>query len=132
GVIHGVVVLLVLLLFAPFTSHIPLASLAPILMVVAWNMSEQKRFIYLLQMKNGDSIVLVASFLATVLIDLSAGMGIGLLLGFALFIRNISRLKISVVHHEIDVRRKGVKQMDLEGILFFGAARHFEQSIQAL
>lgn len=132
GVIHGIVVLLILLLFAPYTSHIPLASLAPILMVVAWNMSEQKRFIYLLKMKNGDSVIMVASFVATVLIDLSAGMGIGLVLGFAHFIRKMSRMKIDIIHHDRELRRKGIKHLELEGILFFGAARQFESTLQGL
>ena len=48
GIIHGVVVLLVLMFFAPFASYIPLASMAPILMVVAWNMSERKVFAHIL------------------------------------------------------------------------------------
>lgn len=42
GVVHGVVVLLILMLFAPYASMIPLAAMAPILMFVAWNMSEKK------------------------------------------------------------------------------------------
>lgn len=53
GVFHGVFVLFTLLLLAPYASHIPLASMAPILMVVAWNMSEQKHFVHILKMKTG-------------------------------------------------------------------------------
>lgn len=51
GVVHGVVVLLVLLVFAPYASHVPLASMAPILMVVAWNMSERKEVANMLRLK---------------------------------------------------------------------------------
>ncbi len=86
GVIHSLTVLLVLLLFAPFASDIPLASMAPILMMVAWNMSERKRFMYILKMKSGDTLVLVVTFLLTVWIDLMTGVGAGMLLAFILFI----------------------------------------------
>ena len=66
GVIHGITVLLVLLIFAPYASHIPLASLAPVLMIVAWNMSERHVFSYILKTKTSDSFVLVVTFLLTV------------------------------------------------------------------
>src|SRR5690606_15958311 len=63
GVIQGVVVLIILLIFAPFASEIPLASMAPILMVVAWNMSQRRVFAHLLKTKTSDSVVLMATFL---------------------------------------------------------------------
>ncbi|GAA3334001.1 hypothetical protein GCM10020331_100260 [Ectobacillus funiculus] len=66
GIIHGLVVLLVLLLLAPYASHIPLASMAPILMFVAWNMSERKEFAHVLKTKTADSAVLLVTFLLTV------------------------------------------------------------------
>lgn len=62
GIIHGVFVLLTLLILAPLAVHIPLASLAPVLMVVAWNMSERHHFAHILKLKSGDSLVLVATF----------------------------------------------------------------------
>ena len=62
GVIHGVFVLVTLLILAPFASHIPLASMAPVLMVVAWNMSEQKHFAHIVKLKSGDSLVLMITF----------------------------------------------------------------------
>src|SRR5690606_3188125 len=49
GVIHGVFVLVTVLAFAPFASHIPLASMAPVLMIVAWNMAERRQFSHLLK-----------------------------------------------------------------------------------
>ena len=52
GMIHGIVVLLVLILFAPYASSIPLASMAPILMVVAWNMSERTCILSIVNNKN--------------------------------------------------------------------------------
>src|SRR5699024_3391576 len=66
GMIYGLSVVFTLLLLAPYASHIPLASMAPVLMVVAWNMSERKQFAHVLKMKSGDSLVLLATFLFTV------------------------------------------------------------------
>lgn len=82
GVIHGVVVLLVLLLFAPYASHIPLAGMAPILMMVAWNMSERKSFAEIARKKSSESVVLAATFLLTVFADLTIGVLTGLALAF--------------------------------------------------
>ncbi|MBC2632191.1 sodium-independent anion transporter, partial [Salmonella enterica subsp. enterica serovar Enteritidis] len=80
GIVHGIVVLLVLLLFAPYASHIPLASMAPILMLVAWNMSERKHFMHMLKIKTSDSLVLAITFLLTVFADLTTAVEVGLLL----------------------------------------------------
>src|SRR5690625_6518430 len=63
GVFQSVFVLLTLLLFAPYASHIPLASMAPILMVVAYNMSEIKSFAHIVKLRSGDSLVLITTFL---------------------------------------------------------------------
>lgn len=91
GVVHGVFVLLVLLLFAPYASLIPLASMAPILMVVAWNMSERKEFANILRIKNSDSVVLVVTFLLTVWQDLVFGVAAGILLAIITFIARMSK-----------------------------------------
>ncbi len=64
GVVHGVTVLLVLLVFAPLAVHVPLASMAPVLMVVAWNMSERREVANMMRLKNTDSFVLAATFFA--------------------------------------------------------------------
>src|SRR5690606_20391963 len=115
GLIHAIVVLLVLVLLAPLATHIPLASLAPILMVVAWNMSERKRFAYMLKWKSGESVVLVVTFLATVVIDLTAGVGIGMALAFIHFIHKISRLDMSV-HPASDFRRNAIVKIKMKGL----------------
>jgi Sulfate permease and related transporters (MFS superfamily) len=80
GVIHGAVVLLVLVLLAPQASKIPLAAMAPVLMVVAWNMSERKAFKDMLKKRSPESVVLVATFVLTVFVNLIAGVGCGIAL----------------------------------------------------
>lgn len=84
GVFHGIVVLVVLIAFAPYASHIPLAGMAPILMMVAWNMSERKPFVEVLKRRSAESIVLVATFLLTVLADLTTAVLTGLALYYVL------------------------------------------------
>jgi sulfate permease, SulP family len=91
GAIHGVVVLLVLLLFAPYASQIPLASMAPILMIVAWNMSERHEFIHVLKSRSSDSLILLVTFVLTVLMNLIAGVGAGILLAIA---RHVSAARL--------------------------------------
>lgn len=80
GVIHSLVVLVTLLMFAPYASSIPLASMAPVLMVVAWNMSERHEFLHILRAKTSDSLVLVVTFLLTVLTDLMTAVAAGMAL----------------------------------------------------
>ncbi|WP_078410515.1 SulP family inorganic anion transporter [Priestia abyssalis] len=142
GVIHGVVVLLVLLLFAPYASHIPLASMAPILMVVAWNMSERKEFAHVLMTKTSDSVILVVTFLLTVFTNLTIAVEAGLLLAVLLFVKRMSDT-LTVVKALPDPSDQKVRpymvsegrdcpQVSLytiEGPLFFGAAQLFEKSI---
>jgi len=90
GIVHGVFVLLVLVAFAPYASQIPLAAMAPILMVVAWNMSERRHFMHLLKLKTTDSLVMVLTFLLTVLTDLSTAVAVGLVLASLLFVKKMA------------------------------------------
>jgi sulfate permease, SulP family len=142
GVIHGVFVLFTLLLLAPFASHIPLASMAPILMVVAWNMSEQKHFVHILKMKTGDSLVLFITFLLTVFTSLTTAVAIGLILALILFTKRMSNMlvisKVLPDHSTEKVTPQVVNKTHdcpqisiytIEGPLFFGAAQTFEQNI---
>ncbi|MFP5109859.1 SulP family inorganic anion transporter [Neobacillus sp. C211] len=145
GVIHGVVVVLVLVLLAPYASAIPLASMAPILMYVAWNMSERKEFAHILQSKTMDSLVVVSTFLLTVFMDLTTGVGVGLLLALLVFVIRISRtLKVSKVLPDPNdklVKPEMVKQgsncpqiniYTVEGPLFFGTTEQFEKEMEEI
>ena len=144
GVIHGVFVLLTLLLLAPLAVHIPLASLAPVLMMVAWNMSERKHFAHILRLKSGDSIVLAITFLLTVFTSLTTAVVVGLILAVVLFALRMSRMMVvsnllrddesndDVVKVEGDYGSEissRVSIFTVQGPLFFGVAQTFEQSI---
>lgn len=144
GVIHGIVVLLVLVLFAPYASKIPLASMAPILMVVAWNMSERHVFYHVLKTKTADSLILMVSFLLTVFVDLTVAVEVGLVLAVIIFTKRMSDVMVTakVLPNPNNKREKVDSQMvtnthdcpqisiySVEGPLFFGAAQTFEQTI---
>lgn len=144
GVIHGIMVLIILLLFAPYASMIPLASMAPILMVVAWNMSERKVFAHVLKTKTGDSLVLVVTFLLTVFINLTVAVQLGLLLAVVLFVKRMSDGMVTakalpnpntkskkVETHMVSDSRDcpQISIFNVEGPLFFGAAQTFAQQV---
>lgn len=153
GVIHGVVVLLVLLLFAPLASNIPLAAMAPILMVVAWNMSERYEFAHIIRTRSADTIVLLVTFLLTVFTSLTTAVPVGIALSIVIFVKRMTEiLTIAKVGtgagqeqddgkemtdgesavSDIFERQRSCPQIDIfniEGPLFFGAANMFEKSI---
>lgn len=144
GIIHSIVVLLVLLLFAPLASHIPLAGMAPILMVVAWNMSERKEFVRGLKTKTTDSILMAVTFLLTVLTNLTIAVEVGLVMAAVLFVKRMSDIATvakvlpdpaskheKVVPHMVNENHDcpQVRIFTVEGPLFFGAAAQFEQLI---
>ncbi len=140
GVVHGVVVLLILMLFAPYASMIPLAAMAPILMFVAWNMSEKKEFINIVKVKNADSLVLVVTFLLTVIGDLIIGVTAGLILAFIAFIKKMSQttsIRPNVVVPQMETAaalekqtdQQGISMYAIEGPLFFGTTDSLENSI---
>ncbi|WP_230633164.1 SulP family inorganic anion transporter [Paenibacillus athensensis] len=144
GVVHGLVVLLVLVLLAPYASRIPLASMAPILMVVAWNMSERHAFIHLLKSKTADALVLLLTFALTVFADLTTAVEAGMALAGILFIKRMSELmRLSkvlpdpahrdrkVAAHSASPERScpQISIYTVAGPLFFGAANLFERTI---
>src|SRR5699024_1747335 len=90
GVFQSVFVLLTLLLFAPYASHIPLASMAPILMLVSYNMSEIKSFAHIVMLRSGDSLFFIATILFTVFVKLTVAVPVCLLLVIISFVRRAS------------------------------------------
>ena len=90
GMLHAIFLLAFVLIAAPLAAFIPLAALAGVLMVVAWNMVERQAFAALLTGPRGDALVLMATFLLTVFRDLAEGIIAGTVLGGMLFIHRMA------------------------------------------
>ena len=90
GLLHSAFLLLFMLVAAPLASYIPLAALAAMLAVVAWNMAEKHEFATLLRASRGDALVLMATFLLVVFRDLTEGIVVGFALGALLFLHRMA------------------------------------------
>lgn len=147
GIIHSIVLLMILLFLGSLTRHIPMACLAGVLVIVSYNMSEWRTFRSLLKGQKSDVAVLLATFLLTVIFDLTIAIEIGLLLAVVLFLRRISgSAQISVLKHSVDEADyiegntdneklslpKGVEVYEIEGPFFFGVANKFEETMKML
>lgn len=91
GILHSVFLLLFILVAAPLASYIPLAALAAVLAVVAWNMAEKHEFVTLLRASGGGAAVVVVTFLLVVFRDLTEGILVGFGMGALLFIHRMSQ-----------------------------------------
>lgn len=90
GMIHAFTLLLLMMVFAPLAGKIPLAALSGVLIYVAWNMSELPHFIDILRGQPGDAIVLLITFLLTVLIDLTVAVQVGVLMSAVVFLKRMT------------------------------------------
>jgi SulP family sulfate permease len=91
GMLHAVFLLLFMLVAAPLAGYIPLAALAGVLAIVAWNMAERHAFLTLLRSSRGDAVVLLATFGLTVFRDLTEGILVGFGLGTLLFLHRMAQ-----------------------------------------
>lgn len=139
GMLHALFVLLFMLVAAPLASYIPLAALAGVLAVVAWNMAEKAAFIAILRHSRADSVVLLATFLLVIFEDLMVGIGVGVVLGSLIFMHRMANVVTveagmdpALVDDddmsepaEVDVPRNGNGdsfRYRISGPLFFGAS----------
>jgi SulP family sulfate permease len=146
GMAHAVTLLLITLFFGRWAALIPLATLAGILVVVAFHMSEWRTFVSEFSAPKSDVAVLVTTFLLTVLVDLTVAIEVGMVLAAFLFMRRMAEVtNISVLTHEFTdpvddferdpnaVRRReipqGVQVYEITGPFFFGAAEMFKDRV---
>jgi sulfate permease, SulP family len=92
AMLHSLFLLLFMLIAAPLASYIPLAALASVLAVVAWNMAEKAAFATLIRSSRGDATVLLATFLLTIFRSLTEGILVGFALGAVLFINRMAQM----------------------------------------
>jgi SulP family sulfate permease len=144
AIIHCAFLLIVLLFIGKWAALIPMATLAAILVVVAYNMSEWREFVHLLKSPRGDVAVLLATFFLTVFIELTVAIQVGVLLAAFLFLQRMStETQVSVITGNLEdddeVRARdmsqitipeGVEVFEIYGSLFFGAVSQFKESIR--
>jgi len=141
GIFHALTLIAVLLVLAPLASSIPLAALAAILFVVAWNMSEVHRFTHILKTApSADRGILVVTFVLTVFADLVVAVNVGVILAVLHFLRRMAEsvetqaLDASTIESElarqgIDALPAGVMVYEIAGPMFFGAIENFERAL---
>ncbi len=131
GMVHALALLLVMLVAAPLAASIPLATLAAILMFVAWNMGEWREFARLPTYRMPYRVTLVAVFLLTVIFDLTVAVEFGIFAACVTFIYRISSLsrseRLTAADHPDLAGRDDIQAWRLYGALFFGATKLVEQ-----
>jgi SulP family sulfate permease len=136
GMLHAAFLLLFLLFASRLMTFVPMATLAAILFIVAWGMSEYERFISLFRMPNGDRAVLLLTFGLTVFVDLAVAIGVGVTVASLLFMMRMSEA-VQVQSgasddrydnperddaHQRDELPAGVEVFRINGPFFFGVA----------
>lgn len=145
GIIHAVVLLLILLFLGPLTKYIPMACLAGVLVIVAYNMSEWRTFKSMLKNPRSDVAVLITTFLLTVLFDLTIAIEVGLLLALLLLLKRLSETStIAIFKKDVPITDDDgnilqnqalhlppdVEVYEIEGPFFFGIASKFDEVTQ--
>jgi SulP family sulfate permease len=135
---HAVTILLAILALAPLIRFLPMASLAALLLLVAWNMSEAEHFLHTVRVApKSDVAVLLTCFFLTVIFDMVIAVTVGIMLASLLFMRRMASVSEGHVSHS-DHRSlpgplpEGVIIYDLSGPLFFGAAERALNAMRAI
>jgi SulP family sulfate permease len=149
GMLHAVFLLVFMLALAPLAKMIPLATLAAVLMIVAWNISEMDHFRALLGAPKSDVLVLLTTFGLTVFADLTIAVGVGMVLAAMLFMKrmaevsNVSSIKRQLENGEgaplVDLKDPeglervaipaGVEVFEIDGPFFFGVADRLKDTL---
>jgi SulP family sulfate permease len=146
GMVHAVTLLLITLFFGHWAALIPMATLAAILVVVAYHMSEWRTFKSLLRSPRSDVLVLLATFFLTVLIDLTVAIEVGMVLAAFLFMKRMAEVtNVTMITRDLtdptapstdesgalyrrDVPPE-VEVYEINGPFFFGAAEAFKNAV---
>lgn len=147
GIVHALTLLLILMVAGPWVGRVPMATLAGILLVVAYNMSEWRHFLRLFRGPRSDVAVLFATFSLTVLVDLTVAIQVGVVLASLLFMKRMADVtqvrSLTAPAQESDLPGfeserhglavpPGVEVFQVAGTFFFGAASKFSETLSRL
>lgn len=139
GIVHALTLVLVVLLLAPLVGNVPLAALAAILFIVAYNMAEIRHFARMVRRApRADVVILLITFFLTVFVDLIVAVNIGVILATLQFVRRMSSsvevLQLTETHLEHELTGQGLAKLPpgvlvyaIDGPFFFGAVENFER-----
>lgn len=144
GIVHAGVLVAFIVYLAPLASFIPLASLAAVLLVVSWDMSELHKFIRVFRAPKSDSAVMLLTFVLTVVVDLTVAVYVGVILAAILFMRRMSEVT-AITSCELSEMAgaagagfrdlaipDGVRVYEIDGPFFFGVADRFQNVLSFL
>jgi SulP family sulfate permease len=141
GMVHALTLVMIILFLAPLAANIPLAALAAILFVVAWNMSEIPHFLQMIRRApRADVTILLVTFVLTVFTDLVVAVNIGVILAMLQFLRRmaasveVQQMSEQALQQELAAQGlarlpPGVLVYSVEGPFFFGAVENFERAL---
>ncbi len=146
GIIHSVTLLLIMLFFGQWAALIPMPTLAAILIVVSYNMSEWHSFVKVLKSPKSDIAVMLVTFFLTVFVDLTVAIEVGIVLAALLFMRRMSEVsQVNAITKDLQEEQEdekengaklvipaGVEVFEVYGTLFFGAVDQFTESMRAI
>ncbi len=140
GIFHAITLLLIMLFLGKWATLIPMASLAGVLIVVAYNMSEWRSFVSILKGSLFDIVILLTTFFLTVLVDLTIAIEVGVVLSAVLLMKRLAdsnekRIEPIIDNDLIDDYSdlpKDVQIYEISGPFFFASARTFSEVIEKL
>lgn len=143
GIVHAITLLLIMLIFMPIAKLIPMTTLAAVLIIVSYNMSEWRTFKALLKAPKSDIIVLLITFFCTVVFDLVVAIGLGMIMAMFLFMKRISDtteirdlVEEDVFDDEVtNILEKSdgkILVYQVNGPLFFGVVQSFLKEIREI
>ncbi len=147
GIIHSVVLLVILLFLGRFAGLIPIACMAGMLIGVAYKMSEWHTFVNFLRYPRSDGLVLITTFLLTLVFDLSIAIQVGLLMAMVIFIKRFAESSnIEVFRRDVNDDKEpetlfdehlgtikipnGIEIYEINGPFFFGVANKFDEIVR--
>ncbi len=139
GIIHSLTLLMIMLFLGRFAKLIPMSTLAGILIVVAYNMSEWRSFVSVFRGAASDILILLVTFILTVLVDLTMAIEVGVVLASMLFMRRMadmsgkipSEVDIDIIDSYSDLP-EDICVYEISGPMFFGLARHYAENIRSI
>jgi sulfate permease, SulP family len=139
GIIHAITLLLIMLVFGKWAKLIPMSCLAGILIVIAYNMSGWRSFVSILKSCPFDIIILLTTFLLTVLVDLTIAIQIGIVLSALLFMKrmadNSQVIELGDHPDESNLTEEipeNINIYEISGPFFFGAAKQYSEILKRL